>query len=513
MKAQRALRLTTLLLPALLAWIVLVGEANRGFDRSARVEMGATAEAIAGTSYSGPELRLVSDVFAPQDVDTKKFPPGSEVLLRYRRTDHGWAFAEVREPKKPVWSESELDVPARVERAKYGGGISAVPLVPNQFAIPERTVSRIRGGARLTLILRRGAQGSIWVESATQTGDSLGHVVALLPDPRGGGPLVIGTAESRLGFGEFAAGRPSGWVARIVDLALADPTEIPGSPVDAMRLADGRVLLALASAGSRGFDVSILGPDGKALGAPRHFDGGLQTLGLDGSLWVREGPNADVVRGPGLLTRRDLAGAVMNQVAVDNPWGVCGAVGDVIAMRDPAAVVRLRVGGGSAFETDRWALKDVVDARLTAAADIVAASERGVFRLTAGVKEPAILFVPDAGQLATRVFADEAENVLIVTRPAQEVRGNRMTSGWTEHVFFIPAGGAVIDLGEIKDSQRMYAAGSWQEGPHLASRRFLLGGALIFYSAGGKIFVFDPASKSIRARILQRPGGAPERIL
>ncbi len=510
MNRQRLLRGVTLLLPVLLAWIVLLGEVNRGFDRSPRISMGATAEAIVGTSYSGPELKLSGELFEPRNVDAHRFPPGSDVLLRYRRRDRVWEFVGGRKPGAPIWTDSQVDVPARVERARYGGGISAAPLVPKEFAISERTVFRILRRARLNLVLRRGALGNVWVETATQTGESLGGIVAVLRDPRGGGPLLFGTAETRLDPRGFSMGTSSGWTARIADLAIVGATEIPERPIEAESLSDGRILLATVQAAGRGFEVTILAPDGKASGAPSHFEGSLQIVGVDGTLWIREGSNVDALRRPGVLVRRDLAGTVSSRVSFENPAGVFGAAGDFVATRDAASVARFRIVDGKSVETDRWILGEVLDARLTAADDLVAATSLGVFRLTPGVKDPVALFAAQNGQTFTRLLADAGGDLLIVSRPSQEVRGSGMVLNRTERVFFLPKGGSVVSLGEAKDSRVGY---DWQEGSRFGSRRFLTQDGLLFYASGERILVFDLASRALKTQIVERPGAAPERIL
>ncbi|HTO88776.1 MAG TPA: hypothetical protein VMR54_14755 [Thermoanaerobaculia bacterium] len=507
MRKQTALRVAALAPPVLLALIVLAGERNRGGDQSTRVEIGASARAIDGTSYSGPRLMLSGEVLESREVDEKRFSPGSDVVLRYRKSGGEWTFAGAQTGGHE-WNEATLDIPARIKAAPYAGGVKAEPLVPREFAIPDSTVSRIRRGARVILALRRGALGDVWVESATQTGDALGVVAALLADPGGGPPIVLGRAETPLDPRNPASREASGWAARLVDGRIGAVTPLSGPPIDGVVLSDGRLLFAIGA--SRGFDLSVRDADLKAAGEVRHFDGILEALTAEGSLWIREGGP-----GPGRgvkLVRRDLSGAATAEVALNDTKALLGIRGEAAAFADSSLLVRYRLDGKAPSETDRWTLDEIRSGCLLSADAIAVAARKGVLLLTAGVKEPTILLEPGAFPSTGDLFADRVGNLLFVTgvagtAPRQAAGAHR------ERLFFRPAGGTFLGLPEVPAVEEVVPAASASGGnPQPSRRRFVVWNGTLFDASHGQMAVFDLAGRKLITRILERAGGRPERI-
>lgn len=506
MKRPAFLPFAALLLPVLLGLIVMMGEWNRRLDRSAALVALASAQAIGGTPYSGARLLLSGPILQPRDVDEKVFRAGSDVLLRFRKSGDDWVFVETRAPGEGRWNASTLDVPARVERARYGGSAKAVPLVPKEFAIPESAVSRIRGGARLRLSLRRGALGNVWVHSAVQSADALGDVVALLDGPPGTPPVAVGSAMFLLDPREFATADGSGWMAPIADLKIASVAAVPGRPVGAVTLSDGRILVAATRGPSdRGIDLTVYGPDGKSTGEPRHLDGLLQALAADGSIWMEEGRRGS---SGGRLVRRDLSGSRGAEGGLDTGEFVFGARDDIVGRRSGAMVARDRIDGGRLAETDRWPLDSVQGACLRSRDAIVASARGGVFLLKAGVRQPETLFVPQSGG-ASSVSCDEAGDVVVAVRLAESRRVYEPRAEWTEHLYYQPAVGAFVDLGEIRGEGGEGAQAILRE----PSPRMLVRNGILFYAVRGQIAVFDIAAKTLKARIDERAGGPSEKIL
>jgi hypothetical protein len=388
--------------------------------------------------------------------------------------------------------------------------VRAEPLVPREFAIPDSTVSRVRSGARLILALRRGALGDVWVESATQTGDALGVVTALLADPAGGPPTVLGRAETPVDPRNPASREASGWAARLVNGRIGPVTPLAGPPIDGVVLSDGRLLFAISA--SRGFDLSLRDADLKAEGEARHFDGILEALTPEGSVWIREGlPGGLAGRGVKLV-RRDLSGAATADVALNETKALLGIRGEAAAFADSSLLVRYRLDGKAASETDRWTLDEIRGGCLLSADAIAVASGKGVLLLTAGVKEPTILLEPGAIPWTGDLLADRVGNLFLVTGVAgtapRQPAGTRR-----ERLFFRPAGGTFLGLPEVPTVEEVIpVASAFGGSPETPRRRFVVWNGTLFDASPGQIAVFDLAERKLITRILERAGGRAERI-
>jgi hypothetical protein len=519
MTRQRALRSASLLLPALLGWIVLLGEVNRLLDRSAGVAVPASARAILGTSYSGPRLVLSGQIFLPRQVESKQFPAGSEVLLRYRRSNDDWVFEAARSTRDRQWSPSEIDIPARVERSRYASNLMAVPLAPADFAVSRATVSRIRSNARVALVVRRGALGNVRVESAAQTGDSLGTVVGLVEGSRNG-PVAFGSTEQSLDPRSFVTAQAAGWIARIENGKIRGGAALPGRPLDSARLADGRLEIATASGpifSEHGFDLLQVGSDLAATGSARHFHGFLISLASDGSVWSLSKPPSAVSREGTQLIHSNPSGTSLAEVRLRASVAVVGVRDDFVADRSSDAVIRYRVQRDQVVETDRWTVEGLVGAFFLDPQTLIAGGSKGAFALSAGERDARPLFVPDPSHRVVAVHADDAGDLVISTAPpdfrpdSSTIYEPGMAVGPPEHLWFLPKAGAEMDLGEIGAEPE---SDFQPESPNrfTAGRRVIVRGGDLYFASRNQILIFDLASKRLKSRIVEQAYGQSRRI-
>jgi hypothetical protein len=524
--ARSAIRGPALLLPALLAWIVLLGELNRSLDRSVPASAVVTATAVVGTSYSGPRLKLDGEIFRSRPVDPKAFPPGSDVLIRYRRAGPGgdWTFESVRSTKGRTWSPDRIDIPGRLERKSRVAAPEAVPLLPDDFAISRSTLERIRSKAQVTIALRKGSLGNSWVESAMETGDALGYVRALFDVP--GGPIGVGSVEPRLDPRGMNVGPAEGWVGPLRGAVFGGGSALPGRPIDAVRLADGRLAVAvLAGNGYRadGFDLLRLSTDPSRKVESVHFDGVLFALEDDGSVWTSRREVAPYVRPGGPLIHREGSGVRVAEVPVDPSMTALALHDGVVAGQIGESLVRYRIesggSGGSSrlIETDRWTVPGLQGGALVLdAATIVVSGRGGILRLKSGDATPKVV-LPSVSEHPSLVAHSDADGNLVITSDQPTYRPG--SESWREGprpdpqpFWFAAKGEGAVPLASAPASAESFFAPDGQNS-FTRGRRVLVRGAKLFVAGGDRILVFDLNTKNLETRVAERVSGPPRRLL
>ena len=507
MNRRALLRVTAFLLPALLAWIVILGEANRAFDRSEGLPIPVSAHALSGTSYSGPRLQVHAEVFESRPVKVDDFPPGSDLVLRYRRSGSGWTFEGARRSGQSEWSPSVIDVPARVELKRYPERAEAVPLLPAEFAISRSLIAQIRARAQVALVVRRGAMGNAWVASAMQTGDSLGTVAGLI-DRSSGDPVAFGSIEPPIDPHAWVPSKAEGWIARFNDGKVDSFAMMPGLPLDSVQLKDGRLEVALRGSpySSDGFDVVRIGSDTTAIDRLGKFSHRLVSLDSDGSVWAAPQNNPS-----GRLIHSEAAGPAMPEVALEPHVTVLVVRDDVAVGRNGDIVIRYRLKHGPPVETDRWTIDGLPEAILLDGETILAATRRRLVKLSAGVRDPVALFTPVGTQLVFSAQADETGNLVVSTVSDSSPNGyDPLRATRPQHFWFLPKGGTAVDLGDVGattennfDLERLFTRG----------QRVLLRGHDLFVASGSQILGFDLTNNRLALRITEQTFAKPKRIL
>ncbi len=506
MNRHRLLRVTAFLLPALLAWIVILGEANRAIDRSESVGMPATAETLAGTSYSGPRLKLTAEIFESRPVNPKEFPPGVDLWLRYRRTGSDWKFAGIHRRGRRQWSRSVIDLPARTEFKTYPHRVEAVPLIPADFAISRSTKAQIRSRTHIALVLKRGSLDNVWVQSGTETGESLGQVTGMI-DFQGEAPFAFGSVEPNLEATGFMPA--AGWIARLANGTLGLSAGLPGRPIDSVKLADGRLEMAVREGpdSSRGFALLQVGAGlivEKRLG---QFSRWLVSLAEDGSVWTM-GQN----RPPNSLIHSDASGSRLNELDLGENTPI-GVRDDVVLARNGDAVIRFRFTNDRFVEENRWSIERLSGAFILDQDSVIAAGYRGLHKLSTGFSEPTLLFAPAVHQKIFSANADQLGNMVVSTvlDDARNDYDPRRT-GPAEHFWFLPTQGAPVDLSDVGPTGEIGFA-SDPPSSFTKGQRVVLRGNDLYVAAGSQILGFNLTSKSLVFRIVERALLKPKRIL
>ena len=509
MNRGRLLRMTAFLLPALLAWIVIVGEANRAMDGSEPIAIPVTAEALAGTSYSGPRLNLSAEIFESRPVKPEEFPPGVDLWLTYRLNGSDWKFAGLHRRGRRQWSRSVIDLPARTEFKPNPQRVEAVPLIPADFAISRSTKAQIRSRTHIALVLKRGSTGNVWVQSGTETGESLGQVTGLIDSPDGA-PFAFGSVQPNLESTGFMPEKPVGWIARIANKTLGTSTELPGRPIDSIELTEGRLEMAVREgpdSNSRGFALLQLGPGFAVERRLGQFSLWLVSLAEDGTVWTM-GQN----RPPNSLIHSDASGGRLREhdLRENTPLGVRN---DVVVARNGDAVIRFLLAGDRLLETDRWGIERLSGAFILDEHSVIASGYRGLHKLSAGVREPTLLFAPAVRQMIFSTNSDRFGN-LVVSTVLDETRNdyNPRRTGPAEHFWFLPKSGAPVDLGDMGATSEVRFA---SDPPTLFTKgqRVVLRGHDLYVAAGSQILGFDLTSKSLAFRIVERALPRQKRIL
>ncbi|MEO8188816.1 MAG: hypothetical protein ABI682_00630 [Acidobacteriota bacterium] len=497
------------LLPALLAWIVVLGEANRAIDRSEPVGVPVTAEALAGTSYSGPRIKLSAEIFESRPVKPEEFPPGVDLWLTYRLAGSDWKFEGAHQRKRHQWSHSVIDLPARTELKPSPLRVEAVPLISADFAISRSSKAEIRSKTHIRLVLKRGSLGNVWVESATETGGSLGQVTGLI-DSADGKPIAFGSIEPNLESTGFIPDKAQGWIARIDNRNLGPSTDLPGRPTDSLKLADGRLVVAVREGpdfNSRAFALLQIGPGLSVEKRVGQFGLWLVTLADDGSVWTM-GQN----RPPNSLIHSEASGSRLQELDLreNTPLEVRD---DVVVARNGDAVIRFRLAGNRLVETDRWGIERLSGAFLLDHDSVIAAGSRGLYRLSTGVREPTLLFAPAARQIIFSANADPLGN-MVVSTVLDEIRNdyNPVHRGPAEHLWFLPKAEAPVDLGDVGATGDV-GFSSDRQASFTKTQRVVLRGQDLYVAAGSQILGFDMTSKGLAFRIVERALLRPRRIL
>ena len=513
MTRKTTIRLTALALPALLLWIVLLGEANRALDRSTPVQVAVSATAIDGTSYSGPRLQLSGELFNARTVSNGSFSAGAEVSIRYRHDGDDWVFDKLHSPRTRVWSTERIDIPARVESKPYMS-LQAVPLAPVSFAITRSTVSEIRRSASVMLTVRRGALGNLWVESAVQTGDSLGDVIGIYDVP-GGPPLAFGAGEMNIDPRGLSNRPPDGWIGRIEASQVRSNSTLPGAPSDSVRLADGRIAIAIGGTAytrNFGFDVVTISPrlEPGELRSSVHFEGNLVSLARDGSVWLAK-PALDRSRG-GTLRQYSPSGSLLAEVPYDSSAAPFGVQDGFVVSCSTDRVTRFRIENARLVETDHWTVSGLAGIVNLDRDTWIAASRGGIFKLEAGDTVPKLLFSTEATEASPEIHSDAAGNLVIVAALARSPSSQAEDGTGLQHIRFVPQGRPPVDLGSVAVSRdALFYQG--QAGSFSFGRRVIVMGDDLYLAHTNSILIYDLSAKKLKTKISQRVSGSQRRLL
>ncbi|HEY5610885.1 MAG TPA: hypothetical protein VIL97_06750, partial [Thermoanaerobaculia bacterium] len=368
-----------LLMPALLFWIVAIGELNARLDRSPAVDVQLVANAIVGTPFRSPMLELEGTLLTVRELPAG-FEPGEDIYLRFRREQGEWKFDRaLKRDQDQVWTADSIDIPARVSLHDERSTLkSATPLAPEKFALSRRFIETLRTRTVIDVTLRRGAFGTVWIKEALEAGLPVTKVVAIVaPSDNPHQPTAIGGAtelmEQRPYYGYASL---TGWMAPIDDLKIGRATDIEGEPIGAV-YAGSRVALAVRREANVAMFTIVDGAKAD------RYEGEFAGFDQDGSFWSKRADPFPTGTGR-VGTHRRLDGAVIHELSLSRGACCVALTGEFILERDGDEVRRNRVVDSRLEPADRWEVRGLQSVCVSTDALAFAHGSEGVFRLKGG---------------------------------------------------------------------------------------------------------------------------------
>jgi hypothetical protein len=492
----RRLLLLVLAMPVLLVIVIASGEINRRFDRSEPVDAELQATGLDATPLLGPRLHLEGELLREREVTIDDVRAGEDLYLRFRRGPWRWELDSMRrKDSAQAWSAETIDIPARVF-ARGDGRLLARPLLPQRFAISRELIGALRRQTIVEATLRRGATGSLWIETASTMGDPIGEIAALIAED-GKNPRVVVSEASGIDPRARAWGRGTSWLAGIENGLLERRVELPSPAVAAVQLTGGDVMIALRTDDGR---VSLHRVDRETgTVASAHTSQARSThlsLEADGSWWSVE---EEIGGGARALRHRTAEGELLEEYSL--------GVVEILSMKGGALLVSfgpetvlLSPREGALVETDRWAAPGRTHASLAAPDLSVVATSKRVAWFRSGVPDP-LFTLPVDRQLPVHALTVDPSGAAIIVRHSTR-RGERTTT-----MVFVDDDYAVYPL-----ETNLLPGTDHPYGYPPVAEHLLVGEDQFWLASRGALYVFSRSDGRLLQRIDRFAGSEPRRL-